>query len=615
MNEYVFRLLDVDLSESKTEIRTIERETIRQFIGGTGLAAWLLWKEGPEDPDPLGPTAHLTFMTGPLTGTPVTSSGRYGVGGRSPLTGFWGEANVGGTWGSALRKAGLDGIRVFGKAKGPVYIWITEGGVEIRDASHIWGADTFDTQAMIQEETHAKAVVSCVGPAGERGVRVACVMTDGPHARAAGRCGLGAVMGSKNLKAIAVFGKRQIPIVKRQDLIKEIEGMVKSFREKTAPLQRAGTPGLVIPQEKQGSFPIKNYAQDHWPEGAQKISWPAMEETIFVQNYRCAGCILGCGRTVGMKAGNDPKQGLTGGPEYETLGLFGSNLLIDDIRTVQRMNEACNRLGIDVIEAGSLLGFAMEAFEKGLLPPDLLEGLEPRWGDGEGALELIRQMGEGRGFGAFLGQGYSRVLEALPAEAHEIAMQVKGLGFPAHDPRAYNSVALGYATSNRGACHLQGFTHVFERVVTEPALGLNEVGDRFGTEKGKVVADIQNLMALYDSLTICKFNLFGGVKVPHLAKWFELVTGAEMDSQKLLLAGERIYNVKRLLNLRWGVTPEMDTLPERMLSQAKKEGPSKGNLPPLDQMLDQYYRARGWDASGGPDPKKREQLGIQDTAF
>lgn len=311
-----------------------------------------------------------------------------------------------------------------------------------------------------------------------------------------------------------------------------------------------------------------------------------------------------------MEASNDSKLGLTGGPEYETLALLGANLLIDDIRAVQRMNEACNRLGMDVIEAGSLLGFAMEAFERGLLPSDLLEGVEPRWGDGEGALTLIRQMGKVEGFGKFLAQGYSRVLEELPPEARDIAMQVKGLGLPAHDPRAYNSTALSYATSNRGACHLQGFTHVFERVATEPALGIHGVADRFGTEKGKVVADLQNLMALYDSLTICKFSLFGGVKVQDLARWFEMVTGMEMDYQELLLAGERIYNVKRLLNFRWGVSPEMDTLPERMLSVAKREGLSKRNLPPLDRMLDQYYRARGWDSSGGPDPKKREQLGI-----
>ncbi len=610
MDDYALRLLDVDLSDSETGIRTISSETIRRFIGGTGLAAWLLWKEGPEDPDPFDPDAHLLFLTGPLTGTPVTSSGRHGVAGRSPLTGFWGEANVGGTWGSSLRKAGVDGIRVFGKAEGPVYLWITDDVVEIRDASHIWGADTFDTHAILQAETHPKAVVSCIGPAGERGVRIASVMTDGPHGRAAGRCGLGAVMGSKNLKAIVVFGRGKIPIARRQDLLKDIEGMVKSFRERTTPLSRAGTSGLVLPQEELGSFTIKNYTQDRWPEGAQKISWPAMEETLFIRKYRCSGCTIGCGRTVGMDASRDPNLGMTGGPEYEALALLGANLLIDDIRSIQRINEACNRLGIDVIEAGSLIGFAMDSFERGLLPSYLLEGFKPRWGDHEGALGLIRQMGEGKGLGRFLGQGYRKVLEELPPEAHEIAMHVKGLGLPAHDPRAYNSVALGYATSNRGACHVQGFTHIFERVVTEPALGIDEVGDRFGTEKGKFVADLQNLMALYDSLTICKFNLFGGVKVQRLAQWFEMTTDMEMDHQEFLLAGERIYNVKRLLNLRWGVTPKMDTLPNRVLSQAKKEGPSKGNLPPLDRMLEQYYRSRGWDASGGPDSKKREQLGI-----
>ncbi len=610
METYVFRLLDVDLTNGESAVRSIDSESIRRFIGGTGLGAWLLWKDGPEDADPLDPEAHLLSMTGPLTGTPATSSGRHGVAGRSPLTGFWGEANVGGSWGSMLRRAGVDGVRVSGKAKGPVYLWISEEGVEIREGSSIWGKDTFDTQTILQGETHPKAVVSCIGPAGENGARLACVMTDGPHGRAAGRCGLGAVMGAKNLKAMAVFGEKKIPVAHREELLKDLEGMMKSFQEMSAPLRRAGTSGIVIPQEELGSFPIKNYAQDRWSEGAQKIGWPTMEETLFIQNYRCAGCVLGCGRTVGMGASNNPKLGLTGGPEYETLALLGANLLVDDIRAVQSMNEACNRLGMDVIEVGSLLGFAMEAFEKGLLHSDLLEGVEPRWGDGEVALELIWQMGEGRGFGKFLAQGYGRILKDLPPEARDFAMQVKGLGLPAHDPRAYNSTALSFATSNRGACHLQGFTHVFERAVTEPSLGIPEVADRLGTEKGKMVADLQNLMAVYDSLSVCKFNLFGGVKVKDLARWFEMVTGMAMDYKELLVAGERIFNLKRLLNFRWGVTPEMDNLPERVLSVPKKEGLSKGNLPPLDRMMEQYYRARGWDSSGGPGPEKRKQLGI-----
>jgi aldehyde:ferredoxin oxidoreductase len=600
MDGYKFRLLDVDLTKAETETRSIDNDIIQ----------WLLWSEGPEDPDPLAPEAHLLSMTGPLTGTPASSSGRHGVAGRSPLTGFWGEANVGGTWGAMLRRAGVDGVRVSGKAEGPVYLWITEDTVEIRDASHMVGKDTFQTETILQGETYPKAVVSCIGPAGENGANLACVMTDGPHGRAAGRCGLGAVMGAKNLKAMAVFGKKEIPMARRQELLKDMEGMMKSIKDRSAAIRRAGTPGIVIPQEELGSFPIKNYAQDRWPEGAQKIGWPTMEEILFIQNYRCAGCVLGCGRTVGMNASNDPKSGLTGGPEYETLALLGANLLVDDIRAVQRMNEACNRLGMDVIEAGSLIGFAMEAFEKGLLPPDLLEGMELRWGDGNVALELIQQMGEGKGFGKFLAQGYKGILEALPKEAVEIAMQVKGLGFPAHDPRAYNSTALSFATSNRGACHLQGFTHVFERAVTEPSLGIHEIPDRLGTEKGRMVAGLQDLMAVYDSLSVCKFNLFAGVKVKDLARWFEMVTGMEMGYKELLLAGERIFNLKRLLNFRWGVTPDMDILPERMLKMAKKEGPSKGNLPPLEKMMKQYYQARGWDASGGPDPNKRKELGI-----
>jgi aldehyde:ferredoxin oxidoreductase len=611
MDEFVYRLLEVDLGAGTTSIRTIDPGTIGRFIGGSGLAAWLLWKEGPIDPEPFSPEAPLFFMTGPLTGTPVTSSGRHGVAGRSPLTGLWGEANVGGTWGTSLRKAGVDGVRVVGKAKKPVYLWITPGRAEIRDASHIWGADTFDTQALIQRETHPKVVVSCIGPAGEKRVRIASVMTDGHHARAAGRCGLGALMGSKNLKAIAVWGDVEIPVLMRKELLTDVREIIQSFLERTAALHMAGTSGLVLPQEELGSFPIKNYAQDRWPEGARKISWPAMEESIFIRNYRCAGCVIACGRTVGIGARKDPKAGLTAGPEYETLALLGSNLLIGDIRAVQRMNELCNRLGIDTIEAGSLIGFAMEIFEKGLLPPGLTGGVEPRWGDTEAAFEIIRQMGESRGLGGFLAEGYPRALAALHPDAAEFAMQVKGLGLPAHDPRAYNSVALGYATSNRGACHLQGFTHVFERNVTEPALGLHEIADRFGTDKGRMVADLQDLMAIYDSLTICKFNLFGGVKLPGLARWFEMVTGIAMGPSELKLAGERIFNTKRLLSAHWGLTRSMDTLPTRMLTVAKKEGPSSGNLPPLETMLEQYYGARGWDDSGKPGDDTRRRLGIR----
>ena len=606
MSDFVFRLLDVDLTGHTTRVTLIGRETVRRFIGGTGLAAWLLWKEGPEDVDPLAPEAHLLFMAGPLTGTAAASSGRHGMAARSPLNGLWGEANVGGTWGTMLRKAGIDGLRVSGKSEQPVYLWISDEGVRFREARHLWGTDTFETTDTILRETHTGAAVSCIGPAGEQCVRIAAVMTDGHHGRAAGRGGLGAVMGSKNLKAIAVHGTQQVPIAWREKLVQDIREMAQSYRESAARLTQGGTPGLVIPQEQLGSYPVKNYALDHWPEGAEKTSWPAMEKSIFVKNYHCAGCMIGCGRTVKMG-----EQAVTGGPEYETLALFGGNILVDDIEAIQQINEVCNRFGIDTMEAGSLAAFAMEAFEKGLLPADICGGFEPHWGDAAGTLELVTQMGENRGLGGFLARGYVNILKELPPEAGDFAMHVKGLGFPAHDPRAYNSVALGYATSNRGACHLQGFTHAFERNLTEPTLGIHEIGDRFGTRKGKVVADLQDYMALFDSLTTCKLSMFGGVRIPHLARWFAMVTNIAMDEEEIMETGSRIYNMKRLLNVRWGATPAMDTLPRRMLSQARKDGPSMDNLPPLDKMLAQYYAYRGWDPStGAPTARKRNELGI-----
>lgn len=611
MSNYHFTILRVDLSTRKFERVEIPEKILKAYIGGSGLGAFILLKEMKQDVDPLGEENPLLFLTGPLTGTPVFSSGRHSVIAKSPLTGIWGEANVGGSWGRELRKTGLDGILVSGVSDSPVYLWINDGHVEIRKAEHLWGKDTFEADELIRQETNMKAVVSCIGPAGENQVRIAGILTDGVHARVAARCGLGAVSGAKKLKAIAVKGSGTPAVMYGRGLRDLLSGMAKAYVEGTARLRTSGTPGLVIPQELIGSLPIKNFALDRWEDGAKKISWDEMKDTIFVKEYRCAGCPVGCGRTVKLDSG--PSAGmLTAGPEYETLSMLGSNLLIDDLSAVQRANELCNRLGLDTIDTGSLIGFAMEAYERGLIKKDDC-GFDLTWGNQEATLSLIVQIGTNNGLGRILGRGLRHAARVIGGEAESFAMHVKGMALPAHDPRAYNSIGLAFATSNRGACHLQGFTHVFERSVTMPEIGIDAVQDQFSVEgKGEMVAKVMDVMCLFDSLSICKFALFGGVKVTHMCQWLNMVTGWDFGVKDLLTAGERIYNAKRLFNVKLAIRRKDDTLPEWFLSHPKKEGGSKGNLPPLDHMLDDYYKARSWDRDGVPTSGKLKELGLND---
>jgi aldehyde:ferredoxin oxidoreductase len=609
MSNYHFAILRVDLSTRKFERVDIPEKILKAYIGGSGLGAFILLSEMKPEVDPLGEESLLLFLTGPLTGTPVFSSGRHSVIAKSPLTGVWGEANVGGFWGRELRKAGLDGILVSGVSDSPVYLWINDGHVEIREAEHLWGKDTFETDELIRQETDRKAVVSCIGPAGENQVRIAGILTDGVHGRVAARCGLGAVSGAKRLKAIAVKGSGTPVIMRERGLRDLLSGMARAYAEGTTRLRTSGTAGLVIPQEQLGSFPIKNFTLDRWEDGARKISWEQMKQTIFINKYRCAGCSIGCGRSV--KLDSRPLAGmLTGGPEYESLSMLGSNLLIDDLFAIQRANELCNRLGLDTIDTGSLIGFAMEAYERGLINKDDC-GLDLAWGNQEAALSLIAQMGAKEGLGEILSQGLRHAARVIGGEAESFAMHVKGMALPAHDPRAYNSVGLGFATSNRGACHLQGFTHVFERSVTMPEIGIDEVQERFGVEgKGEMAAKIMDIMCLFDSLSICKFALFGGVKVTHMCQWLNMVAGWDLSLKDLLTAGERIFNAKRFFNVKLGIRRKDDTLPERLLSHPKKEGASRGNLPPMNQMLDDYYKARSWGEDGVPTSGKLKQLGL-----
>jgi len=610
---YMGKVLFVDLTQRKTWTEPLPEEWARRFIGGSGLGARYLVELSDPRVDPLGPENPLIFMNGPWTATPIPLSGRHEVVAKSPLTGIYGEADAGGHWGTALKKAGYDGVVVLGASEEPVYLWIHEEGVEIRDASHLWGLDTYVADEQLRAETAKNAVTCAIGPAGENLVKIAAVMHDGRDARPAARCGLGAVMGAKKLKALVAIGNRRPPIRDREALMASIKAAVPEIKRLAESLSKYGTSGRMTTIEALGDLPIRNWVQGAWKEGAERISGQRMAETILKKQYFCGACVIGCGRDVEITQG--PYAGVHGaGPEYEALACLGALTVVDDLEALAYATELCNRLGMDVISTGGVIAFAIECAERGLLPPKV-DGVELRWGSPEVVLTLIKQIARRQGLGALLAEGVRKASEDIGGLALEFAIHAKGLELPAHDPRAYNSLAVGYATSNRGACHLQGFSYIFERSVTLPELGYPEVQDRFGVEgKGQFVAVTQDLMCLFDSLKTCKFILFGGIKPTHLLEWFNLVNGWGWDLDRFMEAGERIFNLKRLYNVACGISRKDDTIAPRILTQRRGEGGAATNLPPFGEILSQYYEHRGWSPEGIPTEETVRRLGLEEEA-
>jgi len=606
------KLLIIDLTKRKVDVERLNAEVLRKYIGGSGLGARLLYDGTDERTDPLGPENLLIFMTGPLTGTKVPTSGRHAVVTRSPLTGIWGESDVGGTWGIALKRAGYDGVVIRGAADRPVYVIITEEEVRVADASHLWGMDTYQLDEVLRREVGPEGVISSIGPAGEKLVRFASIMSDGRAGRAAGRTGVGAVMGSKKLKALVTLGKKEIVVadpVRLERLNKAIvPGIVKGTRERGL----YGTAAWVVTAEHLGDLPLKNWVGSTWEEGAEKLSGQTMAKTILKRRYYCGSCVIGCGREVEVQDG--PYAGVLGaGPEYETIGMLGGLTLVDNLEAIALGHQMCNQYGLDVISTGAVIAFAMECFEHGLITTADTGGIELRWGSASAMLEIIRQIGERQELGALLGEGVRRAADEIGGLAREFAIHCKGLEFPAHDPRAMKSLAVSYATSNRGACHLQSLAYPVELKLAIPELGYPEPLDRFTDEgKGVLTARMQDLMSLIDSLKVCKFIVTGGggVQPSHLVDWLNAVTGWDMDLTEFLKTGERLSNLKRQYSVRLGISRKDDVLPPRILTTPRLEGGARESLPHLGLMLREYYAYRGWDEQGRPTPQKLAELGL-----
>jgi aldehyde:ferredoxin oxidoreductase len=596
---YIGKWLEVDLSTGKMTTHALEEDDCLRFVGGSGLAARLIGREVAAGPEPFSPANPLVFTTGPLGGTPTPTSNRFTAAARSPLTMLWGEGDCGGRYASALKGSGFDAVLVRGQAPSPVYLHIENDTAELRDASDLWGLDTY--------EIDLGGPTACIGPAGERLVRYASIMHDGRSGRTVGRTGLGAVMGSKRLKAIVAKGERK-PAVAHPEALKEaVRAVIRDIVEGTKSMHLNGTSGSVEAYEKLGNLPLKNWRQGSWPEGAARITGATMTATILAGRYHCAGCPIGCGREVEVNEG--PHAGVRGGgPEYETMGAFGSLCLIDDLPAIAHLNEIANRLGIDTLSSGGTLAFAMEARERGLWP----EG--PAWGDADAAIRLLEAIGRREGdVPTLLGEGTRRAAEAWGGVAREMTVNVKGMEFPMHDPRAFVSGAVGHGTSTRGADHLQALPHAYERLCTVPSLGFPTPLPRDSAErKGELVCKLQNMMALFDSLKLCKFLLYGGFQPTSLVAWANAVTGQENDLEAWMRTGERICNLRRAINARLGASRIDDMLPPRILAHRRGDGGTPTNLPPYGPMLADYYAARRWTEVGLPSKALLRELGLQE---
>jgi aldehyde:ferredoxin oxidoreductase len=603
------RLLIVNLDNRSSWTIDVEPEILKKYIGGAGLSAYLYTQFAKGDIPPLDPASPFIVMTGPLTGTPVVLSGRHGVAGRSPLTGFWGESSVGGHWGREFRRTGYDGLVLLGAADKPVYLTLKDGQLQFKDAAPLWGKDCFETDQMLKKEWGDRAQVTAIGPAGEKLVRFAAVNTDGPHARVSGRCGLGALMGSKKVKAILVQGTEELPIADLESLRASLKDLVPSLTGKLKGLSTFGTPGLVVPCEAIGDLPVRNWGQGRWTEGAKKLSGQELSEKFLKKQFFCAGCTVGCGRTVGGVI--EPVLEETGGPEYETLAMLGSNCFTDDLAGVVRLNELVNRLGMDTIETGAVVAFCMELAEKGLIGRKELGSLQLKWGNVQAAESLIRMIASRQGFGDLLADGIKVAMEKIGGTASEYGIQSNNMALPAHDPRAYASLALTYATSDHGPSHTESFSFWFERASTFPEIGIEKVMDRFQSEgKAEMVAKAQNVMNLWENLALCKFTVIGGVQLQHISRWLKDTCGWDLSIQDLIEVGERCFNLKRKLGVGWGMSRKNDTLPLRVITHRVDDGGCGKHLPPFNIMLADYYEKRGWNKEGIPTAETYARLGI-----
>jgi len=610
-------LLRVDLSRETTRIERLPEELIKKYLGGRGLGAKILFEELKPGIDPLGRENKLIFAVGPMTGAPFAGNSRYTVMAKSPLTGGWGESSGGGFFGAELRFASYYAVVVENVAEKPIYLWIKGDHAEIRKARHLWGRDPIETIETIKREVGEKSArVASIGLGGENKVRYACVIADVRYA--AGRCGMGAVMGSKNLKAVAVRGTGQVPLADKETFLDlKKKHAEQSWAGAGKMMYDYGEDGYLDPLNASGRLPTKAFQRGTF-EHADALTGETMAKTMLVGRQTCYACRNSCYRVVD---GKDPYMvhSKWGGPEYESVAALGSLCLVGNLNAVCKANELCNRFTLDTISTGVVVAFAMECYEKGLLTKKDTGGLELTWGNHAGELQLIEKIARREGIGNLLAEGTARAAKKIGRGAEKFVLAVKGQELPMHEPRGKKGLGLSYAVSNRGACHLQVIDHDDSWEMAQnmfPEVGLVKPADRLDTsiDKVRIVKAAEDWKAMVDSLTMCQVNSFPSGPTPEIIfSLINSVTGWDMKPAELVKIGERAINLCRAFNIREGFTRKDDTLPAR-LADPMPDGQYKGQRishEELQSMLDNYYDLRGWDRKTGiPTAEKLTELDL-----
>ncbi|MFH0896459.1 MAG: aldehyde ferredoxin oxidoreductase family protein [Candidatus Bathyarchaeota archaeon] len=611
-NGYTGRILRVNLSNESFELEEPDEKFYRRYMGGRALIAYYLLTELKKGIDPLGPENKLIFSSGVITGAPISGCGRNSIGAKSPLTGGYGDGEVGEHWGAELKRAGWDAIIFEGKAGKPLYLLIKDGDVELRDASKLWGMDTGDAIAAVRRELNDDLIrVSVIGRGGENMVRYACIMNGGHDA--AGRCGLGAVMGSKKLKAVAVKGTGRVDIADSSVLTELSNKLSKRLPGYWA--HELGTGGHLDGFALTGNLPYRNFRDGDFPNYDDISGYALKERGLRIGMNACWACMVRCKKVVKIDEENLKVDPFYGGPEYETIAALGSCCGVDDIKAICKASELCNRHSLDVISCGVTIAFAMECFERGLITKEDTGGLELLFGDGETVMKMVDRISKREGFGGQLAEGCKRLAEKIGKGASEYAVHVKGQEVPMHEPRYKRGLGVGYALSSTGADHNHNLHD--PDVAYEEKLGdfrpfgvIESVSvEDIGPKKIRVLNYWLKWMHAFDCLHMCIFIPWSPKEVLQIT---EAVTGWDTSLLEISTVGERAINLTRIFNVREGFTAADDTLPPRFYRPHTSGALSKNAVDEkgLHEAVKTYYRMMGWDTEGVPSREKLEELDI-----
>jgi len=607
---YAGRILRIHLSSGAHRTEPLNEEIAKKYVGGIGLGMRLLIDNSKPDVDPFSPENPLILATGPLSGTMAPTGGNgHAFVSKSPLTGGVGEAKSHGFFGAELKRAGYDAVVFEGRSEKPVYVWIDDDNIQLLNAKHLWGKSPAETEDTIKDELGDYYIrVAAIGPAGEKLSRVACILND--HTRAAGRTGLGAVMGSKNLKAIAVRGTKDVNVAKPEEFLEFVKVIHERMKgPATSKYRTLGTPQNVLVHNSLGALPTRNFSNATF-EGAEKVSGEYLNERFVAKIIGCSSCAMRCEHIALVPEG--PYKGTSTRVEYEPLWAFGPHCGVDRLDAIIKAMDLCNYYGLDSLSTGNIVGFAMDCYEHGILTKEDTGGIDLRFGNAEAMVEIVKKIGSREGVGDILAEGAKRAAEKIGKGAEKYANHIKGLEMTGYDIRGLKTAAVGYAVSFRGADHNR-----------HGAYGLDLGGkvNRFKYEKGRsrMVTEIEDLYTLIDSLIVCKFSR--GVYYENfsdLAKYYTLATGIEVTPQEMKITGERINTLGRLFNIREGLTRKDDHLPAKVMSTPIPDDTvSKRSFitqEELDFMLDDYYSCRGWKREGVPTLEKLKEIGLEELA-